>query len=143
MTLTRGVGQLETTITLNAALIVEQGCKYFNMPQNTKITICEENDRFTMQNTITEDKLTNTFASGDKMTGDAPTARTGLALCHSHLGLCGTLVGPCKDTHGTPVPLRREAMGGPRHASRDNKKRQDQGHCATPWLPAENETQNS
>ena len=36
-----------------------------------------------MRNTITEDKLANTFASGDKMTGDEPTARTGLALCHS------------------------------------------------------------
>ena len=35
-----------------------------------------------MRNTITEDKLTNTFAVGDKMAGDAPTARTGLALCH-------------------------------------------------------------
>ena len=31
-----------------------------------------------MRNTITEDKLTNTFASRDNMTGDAPTARTGL-----------------------------------------------------------------
>ena len=42
-----------------------------------------ESYRFTMQNnTITEDKLTKTFASGEKMTGDAPTARTGLALCH-------------------------------------------------------------
>ena len=51
---------------------------------------------------------------GDKMTGDAPTARTG-ALAQSHPGLCGTLVGPGKDTHGT----RREAAGGPRHASRD------------------------
>ena len=26
---------------------------------------------------LTEDKLTNTFASGDNMTGDSPTARTG------------------------------------------------------------------
>ena len=31
-----------------------------------------------MRNTITKDELTN----GDKMTGDAPIARTGLALCH-------------------------------------------------------------
>ena len=52
------------------------------MPQNTRITIGLENYRFTMQNTIIEDKLTNTFASGDVMTGDAPTARTGLSLCH-------------------------------------------------------------
>ena len=36
------------------------------------------------------------------------------ALPQSHPGLCGTLVGPGKDTHGTPVPLRREAVGGPK-----------------------------
>ena len=41
-----------------------------------------ENYSFTKQNTITEDKLTNTFSCGDKMTGGAPTARTVLALCH-------------------------------------------------------------
>ena len=40
-------------------------------------TIGLGNYRFTMQNTITEDKFTNTFVSGDVMTGDAPTARTG------------------------------------------------------------------
>ena len=57
-------------------------CKYSNMPLNTRIKIGLETYRFTMQNTITEDKLTNTFEVGDKMTGDAPTARTGLALCH-------------------------------------------------------------
>ena len=33
------------------------------------------------------------------------------ALPQSHLGLCGTLVGPGKDTHGTPVLLRRRAVG--------------------------------
>ena len=44
------------------------------------------------------------------------------ALPQSHPGLCGTLVGPSKDTHGTPVPLRREAVGGPRHAPRDTTK---------------------
>ena len=57
-------------------------CKYSNMSQNTRITIGLGNYRFAMQNTIIEDKLTNTFASGDVMTGDAPTARTGLSLCH-------------------------------------------------------------
>ena len=41
------------------------------------------------------------------------------ALPQSHSGLCGTLVGPGKDTHGTPVPLRREAVGCPRFAPRD------------------------
>ena len=44
------------------------------------------------------------------------------ALPQSHPGLCGTLVGPNKDTHGAPVPLRREAVGGPRHAPRDTTK---------------------
>ena len=43
------------------------------------------------------------------------------ALSQSHPGLCGTIVGPGKDTHGTPVPLRRKAVGGPtnkHHATR-------------------------
>ena len=31
---------------------------------------------------LTEDKLTNTFASGENMTGDSPTART----CWRHIG---------------------------------------------------------
>ena len=44
------------------------------------------------------------------------------ALPPSHPGLCGTLVGPGKDTHATPVPLWREAVGGPRHAPRDTTK---------------------
>ena len=75
-----------------------------------------------------EDKLTNTLASGDKTTGDAPTARTRVgALPHSHPGLCGTLVGPGKDTHGTPVLLRREGRGWPetrstRHHHNDETK---------------------
>ena len=90
------------------------------MPQNMRITIGSETCRFTMQNTIAEDKLTNTFASKNKMTGDAPTARTGSAT-ESSWTLCA-LVGPGKDTHGTPVPLRREAVGGPRHASSDTTK---------------------
>ena len=68
---------------------------------------------FTLRNTITEDKLTNTFEVGDKMTRDAPTARRGFgALPKSHLGLYVTLVCPGKDTHGTPVPLRSRAVGG-------------------------------
>ena len=75
-----------------------------------------------MRNIITEDKLTNTIANEDKTTGDAPTAHTGLALCtrcHLAWASAGTLVGPGKDTHGTPVPLRREAVGGPKQAPRD------------------------
>ena len=36
------------------------------------------------------------------------------ALPQSHLGLCGTLVGPGKDTHGTPVPLRKGSRGWPK-----------------------------
>ena len=47
------------------------------------------------------------------------TQRVG-ALPQSHFGLCGTLVGPGKDTPGTPVPLRRGAVGGPQPASHDN-----------------------
>ena len=50
------------------------------------------------------------------------------ALPQSHAGLCGTLVVPGKDTHGTPVPLRRKAVGGrtqaPRHDRRPKTTRQ-------------------
>ena len=34
-------------------------------------------------------------------------------LSKSHPGLCGTPVGPCKDTHGTLGPVRGKAVGGP------------------------------
>ena len=44
------------------------------------------------------------------------------ALPQGHPGLCGTLVGPGKDTHGTPVLLRRKAAGGPTEAPRDDHK---------------------
>ena len=43
-------------------------------------------------------------------------------LPQSHPGLCGTPVGPGKDTHGTPVPLRRKAVGGPTATSRDDPR---------------------
>ena len=76
------------------------------MPQNTRVTIGLEYYSFTVRNTITEDKLTNTFASRDKMTGDAPTARTGLAICHRVI--LDSVAGPGKDTDGTPVLLRRK-----------------------------------
>ena len=80
---------------------------------------------------------TNTFARREKMTGDAPTARTVLAaLPQSHVGLCGMLVGPDKDTHGTPVLLRMEAVGGPEQASRDTIKNDKTKVCSlTLWLP--------
>ena len=42
-----------------------------------------------------------------------------------HPGLCGTLVGHSKDTHGTPVHLRRKAVGGPKYPPRDDKRQQD------------------
>ena len=104
--------------------IVEQGCKYSNISQNTRITIGLDN-------------LTNTFASADETTGDALTARTGLALCsrcHRAWASEGTL-GPSKDTHGTPVPLQRDAVGGPRHAPRDHHDDKNQGYRDTLWLP--------
>ena len=78
-------------------------CKYSNMSQNTRITIGLY-------------KITNTFTSADEMTGDAPTAHTGLALCsrcHPAWASEGTLVGPGKDTHGTPVLTQWEGRGWP------------------------------
>ena len=68
----------------------------------------------------------NTCASGDKMTGDAPTARTGLALYHkSHFGLCGTLVGPGKDTTRYTSASTEGGRGWPHnkfHAQHRNDK---------------------
>ena len=49
------------------------------------------------------------------------------ALPQSHPGLCGTLVGPGKDTHGTPVP-EREGRGWPDtkfHKTTTNKRQHD------------------
>ena len=37
----------------------------------------------------------------------------------------GTLVGPGKDTHGTPVPLRMESVGGPTRVRRRADARRD------------------
>ena len=54
-----------------------------------------------------------------------PTQTRSGALPQSHPGLCGTLVGPDKDTHGTPVPLRRTAVGGPTQAPRDDHRQHD------------------
>ena len=73
-------------------------CKYSDMSQNTRIT--------------------NTFANEDKTTRDAPTARTGLALCsrcHPARASEGTLVGPGKDTHG--LPTEWEGRGWPETSS--------------------------
>ena len=46
-----------------------------------------------------------------RVSNDATHARVG-ALISSHFGDRITLVGPGKDTHGTPVLLRRKAAGG-------------------------------
>ena len=89
------------------------------MPQNTRVTVGLETYNFyNAEHHRTEDKLTNMFASRDKMTGDAPIARTGLALCHRVI--------LHSEAHcWVPVPLRREAVGGPQPASHDttNTKR--------------------
>ena len=72
-----------------------------------------------MRNTIIEDKLTNTFASGDKTTGDAPTARTGLALCHRvTLDPVAHWWVPAR----TPTVHQCLHVGGPRHSPRDTTR---------------------
>ena len=50
------------------------------------------------------------------------------ALLQSHPGLCGTPVGPGKDTHGTPVPEQGRPSGGPtssttRRQTNDNPRK--------------------
>ena len=52
-----------------------------------------------------------------------PQQRLG-ALLQSHPGLCGTPVGPGKDTHGTLVPLRRKVVGGPTNKHHATRSRQ-------------------
>ena len=55
------------------------------------------------------------------------------ALSQSHPGLCGTPVGPGKDTHGTRGPVREKAVGGPstsHHATRPRQRR-DQVYSVT------------
>ena len=85
-----------------------------------------------MQNTLTEDKLTNTVASGDKMTGDAPTARIGLALCHRVI--LDTVALWCVPAR-TPT-VHQCLYGGRPFVAQDNTlraappKRQDEGYSA-------------
>ena len=86
-------------------------CMCSNMSQNTRIT--------------------TTLPNEDKTTGDAPTARTGLVLCsRCHLAWASesTLVGPGKDTHGTPVPTQWEGRGWPESSSTRPPQRQNQGY---------------
>ena len=109
-------------------------CKYSKMPQNTSVTIVWRITSFTMRNTITEDKLTNTFASGDKTTGDAPTARTGLAHRITMDSVAHWWV-------RARTPTEHQCLyGGRPWVARDTvhaapPQRQDQGYHATPWLP--------
>ena len=55
-----------------------------------------------------------------------PTHTSVGVLPQSHPGLCGTQVGPGKDTHGTPVPQRRKAVSGPTQAPRDDPRQKTQ-----------------
>ena len=83
---------------------------------------------------LTEDKLTNTFASGDKMIGDAPTARTGSALYHR---VSLDSVAHSWVLARTPRYTSASTEGG-RGVARDtrhhhNDKTKD--YSAPPWLP--------
>ena len=103
-------------------------CKHSNISHH---------DSFTMRNTLTNE---------DKTTVDAPTSRTGLVLCcsrcHPAWASEGTLVGPGKDTHGTPVPTlgRPWVAHGKLHATPPT--RQNQGYRDTPWLPTQGSNSN-
>ena len=71
---------------------------------------------------IAHERGARTRAQGTHdVTTPTHTTRVG-ALPQSHPGLCGTLVGAGKDTHGTPVPLRRKAVGGPTATPRDDPR---------------------
>ena len=56
------------------------------------------------------------------------------ALPQSDPGLCGTLVGPSKDTHRAPVPPRREAVGGPQRDKLHTQYRNDKTKVTVPRL---------
>ena len=119
----RGVGQLETTMSWQGSAYGRAGVSIPTFHRTHESELVWRIQVLQCGSTITEDKLTNTSASGDKMTGDAPTARTGLAFC-------GTLVGPGKNTHGTTMPQRREALGGPQRDGTTRPRLQ-----RTSWLP--------
>ena len=69
---------------------------------------------------------TNTSAQNARRhDSNQPTHTRVGALQQSHPGLCGTLVGPGKDTHGTPVPPWRKAVGGPTQAPRHDPPTND------------------
>ena len=53
------------------------------------------------------------------------------ALSQSHPGLCGTPVGPGKDTHGTPVPAHWKAVGGSTQPPRDDQRQHDRQSLET------------
>ena len=71
---------------------------------------------------------TRAHRTQDVTTPTTHTTRVG-ALPQSHPGLCGTPVGPGKDTHGTPVPEQGRlwvARQAPRHDDKQTTTRQRQ-----------------
>ena len=93
-----------------------------------------KNDRFTMRNTPTDEKLTSTFEGGDRMTG-AHTNRTHNvdALLQSHPELCGTRVGPSRTPTVHPCPQREAPWlaHNTLHARHRNEKIKVQHHA---WI---------
>ena len=65
---------------------------------------------------LTSDLYLNCYSTVTRQKQDATTTTQGLALClRCHLAWAseGTLVGPGKDTHGTPIPTNWEGRGWP------------------------------
>ena len=97
---------------------------------------CLRNIRFTMQNAITEDKFTNTFASGDNMTGDGPTTHNkGWRFAtESPWTLCHT--GGSRQGHPryTSVSTERGRGWPTARFARDHQNDKTKVYSVTPWL---------
>ena len=76
------------------------------------------------RNMTTNTSAMNTWCHDSKHTNNHTPRRVG-ALPQSHPGLCGTSVGPGKDTHGTQVPYREgrgwSAAASTKTTTNDNK----------------------
>ena len=132
VTLKRGVGQLETTMSSQGSIHRRAGVQVFQHATE------HENHNWFGELPFHGEKHHHRRQAHKHVRKRGQDVRSRINRTHrigampqSHLGLCRAQVGPGKDT------LRREAVGGPQQASHATPKRQDQGNSPTPWLPEE------
>ena len=100
---------LERRSARRTALLVEQGCTYSHIPMTVNQELLVDTKHVQEQKGAT---TLNMFWTTNRHQRDhtPTTTKTVGALPRCHPGRQGTLVGPGKDTHGTPVP-EREGRG--------------------------------